>query len=338
MITFNLKVSAYLADAFADLCSLKGTHLTITVNNRQLFISAVAPEFFKIYTNRDILNTVDFSIRIQKSTLKALIEPGCLLQFKIDSDISIRKLREDRVIVSASFPLEYDYNQELIITTINDGKTCKDDCDLSALISLRPMLPYSTSGLQFKNNLVYMHGNGFIVYYKLEHPCSFIMSSSNIAELVSLIRAYGRLGIYNSGIYTVFKREGIFLGCKQPVNFLDSSYQSYQSAKPLAEVNVDLCELCNVIRNVEIPKGDSLLCIFDFRKATVSISVKRSYNITVSIGDTTTEIDNVAIPLEVLKNILSNTKIKFESVHVAIYDSFIAFGVNGIDILLCRGD
>lgn len=348
MITFDLFVTDYLETAFTDLCSVKGTHLTLAVYNRKLFLAAIAPEFYKIYTDVNPLDTPDFSIRLEKTMLKSLIEYECTLHFVINEDISIRKIRNNSIKINASFPLEYDYNKELIITAAGDGNSCKNEYDLSALIGMRPMLPYSSTGLQFKNNLAYIHGNGFIVYCHIEHPCEFIMSATNIAELIALIRACGRLQIYNSGIYTVFKKGGVYLGCKQPVRFVDSLYTSYEVAVPLTETKANLCELCSTLKSIVPAKGESLNCIFDFEHLCVDVGVYRGYKLSVSMSNDNKSIDisggiskdigTVSVPLDVLKCILSNTKLKFNDVHIIIYDSFITFRVGNLDILLSRSD
>ena len=338
MVNFEITATEAVVGLFTDLCSVKGSHITITAIDESLYIAAISPEFFKIVKLSTVPGLENFAIRLQKTMLKPMLSSACTLRFSIDSRVIISRVVDTKTLSVLAVPLEYDFNSELIRHTVSSGASVNCEYDISSLINLRPLLPFSDSGLQLKDNLAYVHGLDFIAYCKIVHGSNFIMTASNISELIKFIRSCGKMQIYESDVYIVFKHGGRYFGCKQPIRFIDSEYSSYLSLVPLAKVECSLSELHLILKTFTIPKGEDPKCVFNLQKNLATIKIGDTYHYDVSISNNQCNCKPFSLAVSVLKKIFSNTYLDYSRVTLFIYDSLISFRFNDIDILITRSD
>lgn len=341
MNKFILALQEPLLSRLNDLCMLKGTHLTMLVVNNQVYFAVIIPEYFKIVDTGISVDSPDLAVRLPKNLLRPIISESCQLCFTISDIISIVKVQEGKARIQVNMPLEPDFNKGLIMRVIHDGLSVNDLYDLSTLLNLKPIVALGSEGLQLKDNLAYLIGTGFVAYCKLALSCAFVMSAANLSELTKFIRAHGAVSLYNSDVYMVFKKGGMYFGCRQPVSFLDSMYDSYLADVPIYTSDpVDLTEFCSVLRALTITKYDESPCVLNFTKGIAEMQVGTMNSIKVVIqGAKTDKLEHaVQLPLQVLKNLFSNMQLSYAQAIISVYECYVAFRLGGIDILISRCD
>lgn len=338
MTEFSICASEGMIKLFMDLCSVKGTHLTIAVLSHKLYVAAISPEFFKILNMNTTIAADDMAIRIQKSMLKPLLSDECILSFAIDSNVCIRRYLGQTLMSTATVPLEYDFNSELIKSVVAEGYNNTETYDISSIIRLRPILGYSDMGIQYHNELAYTRGPSFIVYCRMKSKCDFLMTTSNISELIKFIRTYGDVQIYECGTNIIFQKGCSYFGCRQPVSFVDDEYSSFSELTPVGETTADLVELHRVLRAFTVPKGQEANCAFNLEKGIASIKLGDCYHFGIAIQNTGGLLNKFSVPVDVLKKLFSNTYIDYGKVTVKLYDSLVVFEFGDIQILISRSD
>lgn len=338
MTEFSICASDGMIKLFTDLCSVKGTHLTIAVISHKLYIAAISPEFFKILNMNTTINTDDLAVRIQKSMIKPLLSDECILSFSIGANICIRRCIADTLMSTVTVPLEYDFNSKLIEDVVASGMKHTELYDIGSIIRLRPVLGYSDMGIQCRNDLAYTRGPSFIVYCKMKSKCDFLMTTSNISELIKFIRAYGDVQIYECGTNVIFQKGASYFGCRQPVSFVDTEYSSFTELTPICETTADLVELHRILRAFTVPKGQEANCAFNLEKGMASINLGDFYRFGIAIKNTGGISEKFSVPVDVLKKLFSNIYIDYGKVVVKLYESLVVFEFGDIQLLISRSD
>lgn len=338
MSEFVLAVGARLLNQISDLCTTVGSHITVSCIQGEIFLASINPEYFKLYKTEQKTDIADFTIRIPKTFIHPLISEVCAIHFNISDKITMTKLKNAEVVARVSFRLELDFNDSFIKETVTLGNVTDDYYDLSPLAELRSLVPYSKSGIQFKDNLAYIHSLGFIVYRELEHSLNFILTQKNIAELVKFVKAYGKVHLFESGNYLIFKHDESYFGCRQPAAFIDSNYENYCRAKPLARTTCSLADLCHILKSFSIPKKDAPLAAFDLAHNYIEISLNAECSYYIQLKTETPVNMNFKLSVEVLKQIFSNSAIDYNHAELIVYDYFVVFKFGKVHILTHRYD
>lgn len=338
MTKFTIHATDAVVKAVMDLCAVKGSHLTLAIISKHLYMAAISPEFFKILDMNTIIESDDLAIRIQKTMIKPLLSNECSLQFTVNKNVIITRSFESTILSAVAVPLEYDFNNELIAQVILAGSKTTELYNISSLIRLRPLLVYCEAGIQYKDGLAYMLGNDFFVYCELAGSGNFIMTNSNITELIKFIRAYGEMKIYESGVHIVFHKGYSYFGCRQPIAFVDSEYESFKQMTPIKTLTANLTELHLILKAFTIPKGETPDCKFMLSKGIATIDIGDCYHFDVLVGSSVEGIPDFSLPVEVLKKIFSNIYIDYNKVDVLIYEPLVVFKFGDIQILIRRSD
>lgn len=338
MSEFILAVGDRLLNQIGDLCTTAGSHITIACINSEVYMASISPEYFKIYKTGQQISAEDFTIRIPKTIIQPIISEVCAVHFAISDKIAISKIKDAEVRVRVTTMLELDFNDDFIKATVTSGSLTNDMCDLSPLAELRPLVPFSKTGIQFRDNLAYIHSAGFIVFRELEHSIDFILTQKNIAELVKFVKAYGKVHLFESGNYLVFKHEDCYFGCRQPAAFIDSNYFSYCQATPVARTTCSLLDLCLLLRSFTIPKKDSPLAVFDMEHECVEISLNADCTYSIHLKPEQHISTSFKLSVDVLKQIFSNVNLNYKEVELIVYEYFVAFKFNKTHILVNRYD
>lgn len=338
MSTFYLAVGDVLLNQLLDLCGTSVSHITIAGIDGEIYLAAISPENFKLYKSEQHTDSEDFSIRIPKTVLQPFLSEVCALHFSISDKIAIAKVKNEKVTARVTSRLELDLNDDFIKATVTAGQTPTELCDLTPLAELRPLVPFSKTGIQFVDNLAYIHSAGFIVFRELEHPINFILTQKNIAELVKFVRANGKVKLFESGNYLVFQHNDCYFGCRQPASFIDSNYNSYLEAVPLQRAEVSLVELGRLLKSFTIPKQESPLALFDFSHNVVNISPDSECTYALRLGTEPHLEGSVKLSVDVLKQIFSNTSIDYTHAEIIVYEYFVTFKFGKVHILVNRYD
>ena len=337
MIDLTFPIDLSCENAVKELCRVAGSHITISLHKGELTFSSISPEYFKIYKMPGSYNAEDFSIRVAKRVLRPIISAGVILRITIDTSVVLRKYANDMLLVTVKSPMEQDFNSDFLKQVLTDGEKVRDEYDFSTILSLRSVVNYAQNGLQVKDGIAFLQGIGFMVYAKVEHPFNFIMTMSNIAELTAFIRAHNSVKAYECGAYAVFQSDVHYFGCRLPVNFVSDEFQQFCSMKPLAVTSANLGQLEATLQNFTLQKNESTECIFNLQMGMVSVDLGSMYHYDISIQ---TEPVNISfkLPTEVVKKLLSNSKLSFTSVKIGVYDSFVAIITGGVAMLISRED
>lgn len=341
MTTIIIEASDNITTALNNLCNTTQSHITLAVINKQIIAGAIGPEFYKLYNTGCTADVEDFAIRIPTRVMKTVCSSICEIRIDIDTGIKLLKMKDGGVLMGVTVPLEQDFNLDMIIQTIADGKNSSEPLDISAVSDLRPLVSYADSGLQCTDGLAYVIGSGFTAYRKINSKLSFIMTKDNISEFVKFANAHNNIELFESGIYTVFFCGGHYFGCKQPRSFVESDYSSYTSSKPLYSVPLNLSEFCYVLRAIGIPKGESPKCNFDLEHFVVRMDLgsRGRYAIAIGIKDAEPVSGKNAsfkILTESLKRVFSGSSLKFDAITLVVYKSFIAFKIGENDFLFVK--
>ena len=296
----------------------------------------MSSEYFKIFDTHQIVGEDTFAIRIKKSILKPIISDSGILHFTIGDKVTIRRVVEDKIRTLLTIPLEKDFNSELIRDYVVKGRDGDEVYDMTVLSSLKEVVRFCPTGLQFRDSLAYVHNGSFIVYKPVDHPVDFIMTQSNASELVRFVKAHNKVFMYEVGAYAVMRSGSYYLGCRLPARFVDSEYAEYLAAKPEQVVEVDLSELRRVIKDLPIPKGMKPLCRFDFSTGYAYIEADQYHSYTVAL-DSQMQLDcRCVLAVELLKQMFISSTLPYCKTTMQIYTSFVAFKVAGVDMLLGR--
>lgn len=334
---FIFAVNEDLLSLITDFCNTQGSHLTFFCIKHKVYLAAICPEYFKLFDTGQAVDCDDFAIRIPKHIVRPIIADCCTLMFILSEKITIRKYKDsDKILASVVLPLEYDFNDTLIKETLRLGEECENKTDLSDILSLKPLVPFSTDGIQCKDNMAYVMGNGFQAYLPVKSPINFVLTQKNMAELSSFIRTHHEIFMYEYEVYVLFKSDKYYFGCKQPVRFVNSNYNLFLKAKPITQVKCNLTEICRIVYYFTIPKSEIPICNFNLSKGIISISSDYDYMIAMECDKH--EDITFQIPLDVIKRIFTNSKIKYSDITLAVYESFICIRSGSLDILISRGD
>lgn len=337
MVDILIDIEAAQEAAIKELCRMSGSHITIVSVNGELVFASVSPEYFKLYHFPCVFDCEDFSIRIAKRVLRPLVCEGSALRITIDAQLRLGKYRKDALAVSVVCPMEQDFNREFIFDVITKGKQHTEAYDYSSLLVLRSMVNYAQNGLQVKDGLAYLRGVGFIVYAEIKHPFNFIMTMSNVAELTAFLKTFNSPEAYECDAYAVFHSQAHYFGCRLPVNFVSSEYEDYKAMSPLVETQINLAEVARILQNLVIQKNEMTSCSFVLSKGMIIFEVGTACRYEIAIS-TDTKDYTFKLPLDILKKMLSNSKLPFSEVKLRVFDSFVAFVINGISILISRED
>lgn len=338
MVQFNIDGNAFVLSELGNLCTVKGSHITFAAIDGDLYAAAVSPEYFKIIKLDSSEVPPNFAIRIQKTMIKPLLSTPCVMKFTITDNVTISRYSAKGLLATVRVPLEYDFNSELISNAVNAGSNTTGEYDITPLAEIKSIIPFGTSGLQLKDNLAYIHGNGFIVYRKLQHPINFIMSAANMTELLKFVRANGRVQIYESDVYVVFRNADSYFGCRQPLQFVESNYGDYLSSERQHAVSADLTELHNILGSFTIPKGDNPMCRLLLDRHIAVFDIGADYHFEVSLGNAGTECEEISVSVSVLKNIFSNSNLDYTDASILVYPYFVVFRLGAVDLLVSRYD
>lgn len=338
MVQFNLDANAFVLAELGSLCTVKGSHITFAAIDGNLYAAAVSPEYFNIVRLEIGEVPSNFAIRVQKNMIKPLLSTACVMRFTITDSVTISRYNRNGLLTAVRVPLEYDFNSQLISDVVNAGSQNTGEYDITPLAEIKSIIPFGTSGLQLKDNLAYIHGNGFIVYRKLQHPINFIMSAANMTELLKFVRTNGRVQIYESEVYVVFRNADRYFGCRQPLQFVESNYEDYLSSERLHAVSADLAELHNVLGSFAIPKGDNPMCRLLLDRSMAVFDIGADYHFEVSLGCVKTECEEISVSVAVLKNIFSNSNLDYTDAAILVYPYFVVFRLGAVDLLVSRYD
>lgn len=338
MSKFLLAVNDVLLFQLQDLCMAPGSHITIAGLNNNIYLASISPESFKLYSTNQHFETEDFSIRIPKRILHPLIMEPCALYFETSQRITVSKVRNEKLTAKVTFCLELDLNDQFISEVISNSSQASQTYDMTPLADLKPLVPFSQSGIQFVDNLAYIHSPGFMAFRKLEHPINFILTQKTIAELVKFTKAYGNICLFESGNYLVFRHDGCFFGCRQPAAFIDSNYSNYLAANPLMQTECSFTELCQLLKSFSIPKHEDPLATFDFNNNVIDISPELDCKYVLRLEAKTQLQGSIKLSVDVLKQVFSNSMLDYKAVELVVYQHFVAFRFGSIHILMHRYD
>lgn len=336
MNKFEIQVGLDLEKIMTDLCRTSGSHLTVCSDGKRLVFASVIPECFKAYRLPCEVCIEPFSVRLPKKIMNPIISAGTTLLFELGDSITICKLRDSHMLSSVRMPLEQDFNSEFVFSALCAREGTDERFDLSAVSDLRPIVNYAQYGLQFRSNLAYILGPGFIVYKEIEHGVDFIMTPSNVTELISFIKSNGNVAVYEQGAYVIFRSSNKWLGCRLPVRFVDSEYKTYKQMNPLSEIKINLVELYSTLHGMTLPKNEITKCTFDLSHSVVLIELGAFYHYKVDIQCGSVEGLKFDLPLEVVHKLFTNTRLKYSDITLRVFDSFVAFMTNNTHILINR--
>lgn len=337
MVDIAIGIDAVQEGAIRDLCRMSGSHVSIMAASGELVFASVSPEYFKLYSFPYKFNCEDFSIRVSKRVLRPLVCEGCILRLTIDTQVRLDKYYDSALAVSVACPMEQDFNNEFIFEVVTKGKSCVKTYDYSSLLALRGMVNYAQTGLQVKDGLAYLRGVGFIVYSEIDHPFDFIMTLTNVTELTTFLKVFNSPQAYECGAYAVFHSQASYFGCRLPVNFVNSEYGEYKAMVPLIEVQVNLAEVARTLQSLVIQKNEMTSCSFILSKGVVVFEIGTTGRYEVVISSEMQDC-TFKVPLDILKKMLSNSKLPFSNVMLRVFDSFVTLVINEISILISRED
>lgn len=341
---FNVTITSELQMGIQELCALKGsTYISILVSEGRVYFAASVPEYIKILTTESQVDCGDICLRVPIKILKPINSVG-VLTVETGENLILTKHLYSSMTARIKVPFELDFNSEFMLSIIREGARNDNEIDLRPIGQLRELTSIDDKGLQVKDSLAYIDGNGFTVFKTVPAITqSLLMSTACLSMLTGFISHARDMKLFTVGNFDIAKRGDMYFGWKRSRNFVTTSYEDYKRLHPLFSKSVSFTSARGIIKSIDIDKTKQYKCTINFNKDYIQVDagtmgvfvVKFSaqFLLQPESGDDLI----VTVPFRIFKNLVSVSSLDWESFQILVYPSCVGFQFGDTSVLIVRG-